>query len=87
MELQISHSICSKVPQESILQGEEGRGRENTEDTLRVEEDKDRRSGGVPGPCTYAAGDTAKGIDIKLHGVLEGKKQPDDLREVPGAKV
>lgn len=79
MELQIPHSICTKVPQESILQGKEGRGRKNIENALRVEEDKDCRSGGVPGSRTYAVGDTAEGIGIGLYGVLEGEEQLNDL--------
>jgi len=52
-----------------------------------VEEDKDSRSRSVSGSRTYAGGDTAKGIGIQLHGVLKGKEQLNDIREVPGVKV
>ena len=36
---------------------------------------------------SYAGGDTAKGIGIQLHGILKGKEQLNDLREVPGVEV
>lgn len=44
-----------------------------------MEEDKDRRSGGVSGSRTYAGGDTAESIGIEFHGVLERKEQLNDL--------
>ena len=59
MELEISHRVRSKVQKESILQRKERGSRRNTENTLRLEEDQDCASRGVPRPCAYAGGDTA----------------------------
>ena len=59
MELEISHSIRSKVQKESILQRRERGSRRNTENTLRLEEDQDCGSRCVRRPCAYAGGDTA----------------------------
>lgn len=59
MELEISHSIRSKVQKESILQRRERGSRRNTENTLRLEEDQDCGSRGVRRPCGNAGGDTA----------------------------
>ena len=58
MELEISHSIRSKVQKESILQRKERGSRRNSENTLRLEEDQDCGSRGVARPCAYAGGDT-----------------------------
>ena len=54
MELQISYSICAEVQKESILWGKETRNRRDTEETVRMEKDKNNRGGGVPRPYTYA---------------------------------
>ena len=79
MELQISYSICTEVQEKSFLQRKEGRGRKNTENPVRAEKDQDYRSRSVSRPRTYAAGNTAKGIGIELHGVPEREKQFNDL--------
>ena len=39
------------------------------------------------GPHPHADRDTAKDSSSKFHGVGERKKQPDAVREVPGAKI
>ena len=41
----------------------------------------------MPGPHPHADRDTAKDSSSKFHGVAERKKQPDAVREVPGAKI
>ena len=79
MELQISHSVCAEVQKESALQRKKTRGGRNPKDTLRMEKDKNSRGRSVPGPCTYAGGNTAKSIGVQLHGIFERQKQSDDL--------
>lgn len=43
---------------------------------MQLEEDKNHRSRSMSRSCAYALGDTAKGISIKFHGILERKEQP-----------
>ena len=74
MELQVPHSICPKVSQEGVLWRETARDRRNIEDAVQLEEDKDSRSRGVPGPCAYAGRDTAEGGGVELHGIPKGKE-------------
>ena len=54
---------------------------------MQLERDQDYRSGGMRGPHPHADRDTAKDSSSKFHGVGERKKQPDAVREVPGAKI
>ena len=54
---------------------------------MQLERDQDYRSGGMRGPHPHADRDTAKDSSSKFHGVAERKKQPDAVREVPGAKI
>jgi len=54
---------------------------------VQLERDQEHRSGGVPRPHPHADRDTAKDSSSKFHGVAERKKQPDAVREVPGAKI
>ena len=81
MELQVPHSICPKVSQEGVLWRETARDRRNIEDAVQLEEDKDSRSRGVPGPCAYAGKYPAQLKCITVHGVLERKEQFDDIRQ------
>ena len=74
MESQVPHSICPKVSQEGVLWRETARDRRNIEDAVQLEEDKDSRSRGVPGPCTHVSGDTSEGGSVELHGILKGKE-------------
>ena len=54
---------------------------------MQLERDQDYRSGGMRGPHPHADRDTAKDSSSEFHGVAERKKQPDAVREVPGAKI
>ena len=54
---------------------------------MQLERDQDYRSGGMRGPHPHADRDTAKDSSSKFYGVAERKKQPDAVREVPGAKI
>lgn len=85
MELQISHSVCTEVQEESVLQRKKMRGRRNTENTLRMEKDKNRGSGSMPRPRAHVDRDTAE--SIKFYGILKREKQFDDLRKISGAKI
>ena len=87
MELQISHSLRTEVQEESVLQRKETRGRKNTENTLRMEKDKNRGSRSMSRSCTYAGRNTTESSDIKLYGISQREKQPDDLRKVSGAEI
>ena len=44
-----------------------------------MEEDKDRRGGGMPGPRAYVGRDTAESGGIQFYGISEREEQPDDL--------
>ena len=81
------YSIRTEVQEESVLQRKETRGRENTENTLRMEKDKNCGSRSMSRSCTYAGRNTAESSDIKLYGISEREKQPDDLRKVSGAEI
>ena len=87
MELQISHCVCTKVSQESILQTKARGGGENTADAVRMKESGNYRGRGVSGSCAYACGNPAQDKRIKLHGIFEGEEQPDDLRKIPRAEI
>lgn len=87
MELQISHRLCAKVPEEGILRRKAAGNRGDLENAVRLEGDQYHRSGGVPRPRAYAPGNTAKGFDIKFHGISQREKQSDDIREVSRAEV
>ena len=54
---------------------------------MQLERDQDYRSRGMPGPHPHADRDTAKDSSSKFHGVGERKKQPDAVREIPGAEI
>ena len=54
---------------------------------MQLEGDQDHRSGGVPGPHPHADQDTAEDSGGEFHGVSEGEKQPDAVREVSGAEI
>ena len=41
----------------------------------------------VPGSCTHAVRDTAKGVSFKFYGIFEREKQLDDLRKISGVKI
>ena len=72
MELQIPYSNCAQIiSKESVFRRKEKGGRKNTATVMRMERDKDNRSGGMPRPCAYAVGDTAKSIGVELYGVSE----------------
>ena len=75
MELQISYCVCAKVPQGSILPREESGNRENTAAAMRMERDKNHRSGSVPQPYPPVCGDTAENLSVALYGVSEREKQ------------
>ena len=82
MELQISHRICTEVPEEGIFWRETRSDRKNTKTTMRMEGGRDTRSGNMPGPCTYAGKYPTESGSIEFYGVSERKKQSDDLRTV-----
>ena len=71
MELQISYRVCAKVPQESILPREES----SNAAAMRMERDKNHRSGSVPQPYSPVCGDTAENLSVALYGVSEREKQ------------
>ena len=81
MELQISHSVCTKVQKENILRRKKRRNRKNTERIVRMERSKHNRGGGLPRPHTYVGGNTAENECIKFHGISERKKQFDNTRK------
>lgn len=82
MELQISYSVCTEVPKKSVFWREKGSNREDPEAAVRVEGNRNPRSGNLSGSCTYAGEHTAEGIGIRLYGIPERKEQSDDLRAV-----
>ena len=49
---------------------------------MRVEGNRNPRSGNLSGSCAYAGEHTAEGIGIRFYGIPEGKEQSDDLRTV-----
>ena len=73
------HIVFAPKYRRRVFYGEKRRDRRNTADAVQLEENQDHRGRGVPGSCTYAGGDTAKGFGIQFHGVSEGEEQPDDL--------
>ena len=81
------YCICAKIQKESVLRREKKRNWKHSEDAVQLERDQDYRSRGMPGPHPHADRDTAKDSSSKFHGVAERKKQPDAVREVPGAKI
>ena len=87
MELQISHSVCAEVSQESILQGKTGGNREDTETVVRVERGKNNRSRSMPGPHTHVGGNSAKAGSSEFHGVPERKEQHDVVRAIRRTEV
>ena len=54
---------------------------------MQLEENQYHRSRGMPRPYPYAGGNTAKGFNIKFHGISERKKQFDDIREVSKIEI
>ena len=80
-------NISIKIYKKRILWQKAAGDRSNSKNTLRLEKDKNNRSRGVPGSYSYALRDTAKGSDLKFHGISQGKKYSDDLRKVSGAEV
>lgn len=52
-----------------------------------MEASQHRRGGGLPRPCAHASRDTSQGVRLGIHGLPQGKEQPDDLREVSGTPV
>ena len=71
MELQVPYSVCPEVPAERILWREEGGDRKNTQTVMRMEGNRDNRSGDVPRPCAYADKYTAKDRGVVVHGIFE----------------
>ena len=71
MKVKISYCVCAKVPQGSILPREESGNRENTAAAMRMERDKNHRSGSVPQPYPPVCGDTAENLGVALYGVSE----------------
>ena len=88
LELQISYSVCAKIPKESVLTE---RKEEKLGSILRTlcnwKRDQDHRSRGMSGPCPHADRDTAKDSVSSFMGYPERKKQPDALREVSGTEI
>ena len=79
--------FAPKYRRKVFYKEKETRGRENTENTLRMEKDKNCGSRSMSRSCTYAGRNTAESSDIKLYGISEREKQPDDLRKVSGAEI
>ena len=69
MELQISRSVCAKVPAEGILQGEASGNRKDPAAAMRMERGKSNRSKSMSGPHSYVRRDTAEDFGIKLYGI------------------
>lgn len=46
---------------------------------MRVEGNRNPRSGNLHGSCTYAGEHTAEGVGIRIYGIPERKEQSDDL--------
>ena len=57
-------------------------GEKRAEAAMRVEGNRNPRSGSLSGSCAYAGEHTAEGIGIRFYGIPEGKEQSDDLRTV-----
>ena len=79
MELQISCSVCTKVQEASILQRKKADNRRNIKATVCKKEREYSGSRDMPGPYTYAVGDTAEAERIEFYGVFEGEKQFNDI--------
>ena len=76
------YSIRTEVQEKSVLQRKETRGRKNTENTLRMEKDKNRGSRSMSRSCTYAGRNTTESSDIKLYGISQR-----EIRENPGTRM
>lgn len=85
--MQIPYSVCTEISEEGIFWREAEGDRGNIEDIVQLETDKDYRGRNMPGPYTYAAGDTAKGGGIELYGVFEREKQLNDIRKISRTAV
>ena len=79
MELQISYSICTEVPEESVFWRETAGNRSDIKETVRMEESKYSVSGDMSRSCTHVGGDTAKDQRIELYGIPEREKQYDTV--------
>ena len=55
--------------------------------TVQLEEGKNHRSGSMSRSYPHAGRDTAEIFGLELHGISEGKKQSDAVREIPGAEI
>ena len=58
-----------------LVSREESGNRENTAAAMRMERDKNHRSGSVPQPYPPVCGDTAENLSVALYGVSEREKQ------------
>ena len=76
--LQISYSVCAKIPAANNIWETESRNRKNTKRAVSVERSENNRGRVVSESHTYAAGDTAKVECIRSGGVSERKKQSAD---------
>ena len=80
---QVSHSVCTKVPEKSFLRGKAAGDRENIKDVEQLEENEDSRSRGMFRSSAYAGRKLAQSSSIKVHRITEGQEQSDDLGKVP----
>lgn len=74
--------FAPKYRRKVFFGGEKGRDRKDPEAAMRVEGNRNPRSGSLSGSCAYAGEHTAEGIGIRFYGIPEGKEQSDDLRTV-----
>ena len=68
-----TYRICPKYLRKVFYEEERG-DRENTETVMRMEGDRDNRSGDVSRPCAYAGKYSAKDFGVIIHGMLKGEK-------------
>lgn len=54
---------------------------------MQLEKGENRRGRGLPRSYPHVGRDTAEIFGLEFYGVSEGKKQPDAVREIPGAEI
>ena len=80
---QVSHSVCTKVPEKSFLRGKAAGDRENIKDVEQLEENEDSRSRGMFRSSAYAGRKPVQNSGIKVYGISQGQKQSGGLGKIP----
>ena len=81
------YSICAEISAQSVLWAEAQRDWRDIKNTVQLEEGKNHRSGSMSRSYPHAGRDTAEIFGLELHGISEGKKQSDAVREIPGTEI